>query len=88
MQAMKRQEGTDHRQAPEEVFGVVLRKIRHERRMSQQVLADKSGYHRTYIGLIENGQKSPSLRTIWNFAATLEVKPSEILKQVEGLIMK
>jgi len=55
-------------------------------RLSQQTLADKSAYHRTYIGLLEHGQKSPSLRTIFNIAATFQVKPSEMVKRVEQLV--
>ena len=71
---------------PEQAFGVMLRRIRRGQDLSQQWLADRSGYHRTYIGLLEKGQKSPSLRTIWNIATSLQLKPSELLKQVEDLV--
>lgn len=73
-------------QTPEQAFGLTLRRIRLMRGLSQQGLADKSGYHRTYIGLLEGGQKSPSLRTIFNIATTLHVKPSEIVKEVGRLV--
>jgi transcriptional regulator with XRE-family HTH domain len=73
-------------QTPEQSFGLTLPSIRIKRGLSQQGLADKSGYHRTYIGLLEGGQKSPSLRTIFDIATTLHVKPSEIVEQVERLI--
>ena len=88
---MGRQEGTGEDggdRSPEEAFGLTLRRIRRKRGLSQQGLADKSGYHRTYIGLLEGGQKRPSLRTIFNIAATLQVKPSEILKEVERLVSR
>lgn len=71
---------------PEQAFGLVLRSIRCERCLSQQALADKSGYHRTYIGLLEGGQKSPSLRAIFTVATALRVKPSEIIKAVERFV--
>ena len=71
---------------PEQAFGVTVRRIRLMRGLSQQVLADKSGYHRTYIGLLEHGQKSPSLRTVFNIATTLQVKPSDIVKRIERLV--
>ena len=71
---------------PEQAFGFTVRRIRLKRGVSQQALADKSGYHRTYIGLLERGQKSPSLRTIFNIATTLQVKPSEIVKGIERLV--
>lgn len=78
-------EGKGNR-TPEQDFGFTLREIRLKRGFSQQRLADKSGYHRTYIGLLERGQKSPSLRTIFNIATTLQVKPCELLERVERLI--
>jgi transcriptional regulator with XRE-family HTH domain len=74
------------RLTPEQAFGRTMRRIRLERGLSQQVLADKSGYHRTYVGLLEGGGKSPSLRTIFNIATTLGVEPSEILRAVERLV--
>jgi hypothetical protein len=42
------------------------------------VLGVKSGYHRTYIGQLER-EKSPSLRTIFNLAKTLQVGPPSIV---------
>src|SRR5580700_8469458 len=42
----------------EKVFGSVLREIRKERELSQESLAFESGYHATYIGQLERGQKS------------------------------
>jgi len=71
---------------PEQAFGTTLRRIRLKRGLSQQTLADKSGYHRTYIGLLESGQKSPSLRTVFNIAATLHVQPSRLVACVERLV--
>ena len=70
----------------EEAFGLTVRKIRLKRGLSQQALADQSGYHRTYIGLLEGGKKSPSLRTLFNIAITLQVRPSEMVRRVERLV--
>jgi transcriptional regulator with XRE-family HTH domain len=81
-----REDGDGRKPTPEQAFGLALRRIRLKRGLSQQALADKAGYHRTYIGLLEHGQKSPSLRTIFNIAATLQVEPSEIVKGVERLV--
>ena len=77
-----------HRRKPlshEAAFGRVLKEIRRRRSLSQEELAAKSGYHRTYIGLLERGEKSPSLRTLFNLAETLEVNPSAIVRNVEKL---
>jgi transcriptional regulator with XRE-family HTH domain len=68
----------------ERAFGVILRDIRKERGLSQETLAVKSGYHPTYIGQMERGQKSPSLRTIMNLAGALRTPGSEMLRRVEA----
>ena len=69
----------------EESLGEILRQLRKERCLSQEELASESGYHRTYISLLERGQKNPSLRTIFELAKALEVAPSEIVKRVQTL---
>jgi len=71
---------------PEKAFGQVLREKRLERGLSQERLGFESGYHRTYISLLERGQKSPSLGTIFRLATALNIAPSEILHIVEAHI--
>jgi transcriptional regulator with XRE-family HTH domain len=71
--------------SPEVAFVRVLRDARKSRSLSQEELGAKSGYHRAYIGLLERGEKSPSLRTIFNLAKTLQVAPSAIVRDAEKL---
>jgi transcriptional regulator with XRE-family HTH domain len=54
--------------------------------LSQDDLGAKSGYHRTYIEQLERGEKSPSLRTIFNLASTMGVLPSELVRGVERAV--
>lgn len=72
--------------SPEIAFGRVLRRMRKKSGVSQDDLGAKSGYHRTYIGQLERGEKSPSLRTLFNIAASLGVPPSRIVKSVEQVL--
>jgi transcriptional regulator with XRE-family HTH domain len=72
----------------EEMFGSAIRELRKKRRLSQETLAFESGYHPTYIGQLERGEKSPSLRTIMSLASVLTVKPSEILQRFEARPIK
>ena len=68
---------------PEKAFGMVLREIRNEHSLSQEELGFESGYHRTYISLLERGKKSPSLNTVFQLGAALGVSTSEILRRTE-----
>lgn len=67
----------------EEAFGCALRKLRGERALSQEQLADKSGLHRTYISLLERGEKSPTLTTIVRLAAALGIEPHHLVLEAE-----
>lgn len=64
-------------------FGLVLRSLRQEGGLSQEGLGFKSGYHRTYISLLERGQKSPSLQTIFSLSVALNIDPAELIKRVQ-----
>ena len=67
----------------EALFGATLRDVRQRKGLTQEKLAFESGYHPTYISLLERGRKSPSLRAIVSIAAVLGVKPSELLQKLE-----
>jgi len=70
----------------EELFGRTLREIRKDQAISQESLAFESGYHPTYIGQLERGKKSPSLRAILRLAKALNTPGWEILKRVEAAL--
>ena len=55
------------------VFGDNVRKFRNEKRMSQEVFAEKCGLHRTYISAVERHKRSISLNNIQKIADALEV---------------
>jgi transcriptional regulator with XRE-family HTH domain len=51
--------------------------------MSQEELAHVSGYPRNYIRILERGEKSPPLRTLFNLTGALTISPSDILSRIE-----
>jgi transcriptional regulator with XRE-family HTH domain len=73
-------------QTAEDLFGQVLREVRRTRGLSQEELAFESGYHPTYIGQLERGKKSPSLRAIMQLAKVLGTPGSELLRRIEILV--
>lgn len=54
-------------------FGRRLSRLRLARGLSQEELAFRCGLHRTYVGAIERGEKSPTLNTVVALAAGLGV---------------
>lgn len=70
-------------EGPERAFGRALRKFRTARGLSQEQLALESGFDRTYVSLIERGLRSPSIRTLVGLAKCLELRPSEIVREME-----
>jgi transcriptional regulator with XRE-family HTH domain len=72
----------------EAFFGQALRELRKKRGISQENLAFESGYHPTYIGQLERGKKSPSLRAILSLAKALNTSGSEVVRRVEVFLDK
>jgi transcriptional regulator with XRE-family HTH domain len=70
----------------EQCFGQAIREHRKLGGFTQEQLAFESGYHPTYIGQLERGQKSPSLRAIMSLASVLKTHGSVILERVEDLL--
>ena len=60
-------------------FGEKVRKLREEKELSQEELAFRAGLHRTYIGMIERGEKNITLRNIEKIANALEVRVEDLL---------
>ena len=62
-----------------ERFGQNVQRIRKERNISQEKLAEYAGLHRTYIGMIERAEKNITLCNIEKIAKALDVKISELV---------
>ncbi len=82
----KRTERTSAAGKVEKAFGDALRQLRTRRGLSQEDLGFKSGYHRTYISLLERGLKSPSLQTVFRLADALGAKPAELVGSVQTML--
>ena len=63
-------------------FGRRLREVREARNLSQEELAAKAGVHRTYVGLLERGERNVTLRTIERLADALSVGMAELMPTV------
>jgi transcriptional regulator with XRE-family HTH domain len=73
---------------PETAFGAVLRARRKKAGLSQEKLALEAGLERTYISLMERGQRQPTITTILKIASVLRCSAAELVAEVESLISK
>ena len=60
------------------IFGSRVRKERLKLGISQEELAARAGLHRTYIGMIERGEKNITLINIGKIAGALGLTISEL----------
>jgi transcriptional regulator with XRE-family HTH domain len=63
------------------MFGQALKKIREQRGISQEKLADIMEMHRNTVALLERGQRNPSLETIKKLARALRVDPGKFFEK-------
>jgi len=61
-------------------FGKHIAQLRRELNISQEEFADRCSLHRTYIGALERGEKSPTLKTIEKLAKGLNVSLIDLFK--------
>lgn len=70
----------------EEAFGIVVRRLRRERKLSQDKLSVASCLDRKFISNIEGGKQQPSLVSIFALASALNASPSSIIFETEFIL--
>jgi transcriptional regulator with XRE-family HTH domain len=65
-----------------ELFAANLRRLRHERELSQDDLAYEAGVSRSYLSQIEKGAFYVSIKIIGRLAKVLRVEPADLLKPI------
>lgn len=60
-------------------FGEKVRQERIALQLSQEALAERAGVHRTYVGMIERGEKNISLENIDKIAKALNLSLSQLV---------
>lgn len=65
------------------LFGSTVRKLRQNRGLSQEELADLCGLDRTYIGGIERGERNVGLVNVQRISFALKVPISVLFQRYE-----
>lgn len=61
------------------IFATNLKRLRLERALSQELLAEMANLHRTYVGSVERGERNISIDNMESFANALNVSLREML---------
>lgn len=65
-----------------EIVAANLRRIRHERQLTQEELAHRAGLSPRYVGSIERTRVSISITILSRLAETLGIDPRELLRPI------
>jgi len=63
-------------------FGSQIKTFRLEQNLSQEQLAHRANLHRTYIGMIERGEKNITLLNIEKIAKALTINIAELFQKI------
>lgn len=63
------------------ILGRLVRQLREERGLSQEKFSELTGHHRTYIGFLERGERTPNIHTANKIASALNLTLSALLKK-------
>jgi len=64
-------------------FSNILRELRLSRKLSQEKLAELCDLDRTYISLLERGQRQPTLTTLFRLSKALNISASDFINRIE-----
>lgn len=64
-----------------EVMAKNLRRTRHDKKLTQEELADRAGLSMRYVGAIERGDVSASVTVLGQIADALGIEPGELLEK-------
>lgn len=72
----------------EKALADILRRERRKKKLSQEKIAILAGVDRSYYSKIERGENKPTLNILFKISAVLEVRLSEIIKDIESHLPK
>lgn len=70
------------------ITGQIIGVLRVQHQLSQEALSKKAGIARSHLAMIENGEKSASVETLWKIACGLDLRLSDLLRMVENSTMR
>ena len=63
--------------------GEAIASFRKNKKISQEVLSGLSDIGRTHLSAIERGERKPTLETLYRISCALDIKMSDLVKEIE-----
>ena len=67
------------------LVGRNVRRVRQARGLTQEQLADRSGFSQQYISGLEQGRRNPTIVTIYELAGALGVNHMELVRPLDDV---
>ncbi len=64
------------------VIGCNFARLRKEKGLTQEAVAETSGFSQSYIGWLELGQRNPIAISIWLLAQAVDAMPADLVQPV------
>lgn len=68
---------TPHEIPNPQLIGALIAEYRREQGLSQEALAARAGLDRAYIGLIERGERNPTIQATWRILTDLGLQVAQ-----------
>lgn len=59
-------------------------RLRQQRKLTQEEVADRTGFSQQYLSGLERGHRNPTIITLYELAKALGVSPADLLKSENG----
>ena len=68
------------------ITGRIIRKLREQRGLTQEVLSGLAAVSRSHLAEIETGHTNANVETLWKISEALGMKMSDLIRMVEQTI--
>ena len=68
------------------ITGRIIRELREQRRLTQEVLSGLAAVSRSHLAEIETGHTNANVETLWKISEALGMKMSDLIRMVEQTI--
>lgn len=68
------------------ITGQIIRELREQRGLTQEVLSGLAAVSRSHLAEIETGHTNANVETLWRISEALGIKMSDLIRMVEQTI--